>query len=140
MQKYKQFSTRDAHGPGRADLSRPAGQPGRKRAEILPSKKEDLHEKTKIYGTNIIKFTFHNEIFLKLSRASSPNSHFLSRLSLLYFILMIVESNVKFLLYYSFQLKYISTGRTGRAEAFYTTGRTGPKKFGPVRTSISDFK
>ena len=61
---------RDAHGPGwpagragpgGADLSRPAGRTGRKRAETLPRKKEGLHEKAKISKKTNIKFTFSIE-------------------------------------------------------------------------------
>ncbi len=54
---------RDAHGPGQAELSTPASRTGRKRAEILPKRKQPLHEKAKISCKFIIKFTFHKDNF-----------------------------------------------------------------------------
>jgi len=128
-------------GPGRADLLRPAGRTGRKRAEVFPWKKQGLHEKTKISCKSLIKFTLDKEIFLKNFRGLRPwTPYLLRRFSIIFFyfndIWILCEI---FILLTKFQSKSISTGPTGgtgRAEIFFQRAGTGrAEKIRPVRTS-----
>ena len=87
----KVVPTRDAHGPGwSADRGGSAwAERALKWAEILPRKKQGLHEKTKIsYKTNI-KFTFCVENFFV---GFAPELHLSRRLRIIYLFFIIFES------------------------------------------------
>jgi len=105
---------------GRADLYGP-------RAEIIPRKKQGLHEKSKISCKILIKFTLDKEIFLKNLPGLRPRTpYLLSRFSILYFYL----NDIWILCEILFNQLNSSQNLSQRAE------RAGPKKIGPCAPLI----